>query len=106
MDLPAQGILELLYVELVGESTAAAAPDLVASARAAWAGAPGCLGLQGRLEQDGRRLLLLTAWTNAAARDSWRASPAGRAWSGTWAARGARTARSLWAGDPSRGWTG
>jgi len=101
MELPAEGILELLYVELVGESTAAAAPKLVTTAREAWAGAPGCLGLQGRLEQDGRRLLLLTAWSDAAARDTWRDSPAGRAWSSTWAARGARTARSLWAAAPA-----
>lgn len=101
MDLPREGTLELLYVELVGESTAVAAGDLVARARAAWGRAPGCRGLQGRLEHDGRRLLLLTVWSDVAARDAWRNSPAGHAWWSEQAARGARTARSLWSADPS-----
>ena len=101
MDLPGEGTLELLYVELVGESTAAAAPAVVAGARAAWGRAPGCRGLQGRLEHDGRRLLLLTVWTDVGARDAWRNSPAGQAWWSEQAAHGARTARSLWSADAS-----
>lgn len=99
MDLPGTGLLELLYVEFVGVRTASAAPDLAASALATWGSAPGCLGVQCRLEQDDRRLLLLTCWADTAARDAWRASPEAHAWWAEQATRGARTARSVWKPD-------
>lgn len=97
MDAADDTILELVYLELVGEPMAHGAAAWAAELEQTAAAGPGLRGLECRLEHDGRRLLALLRWDSRADREAFQAAPATRAFTERWAARGARTARSLWA---------
>lgn len=89
-------VLELVYVEFVGEPMASIAPAWAADLEGTAARAPGLRGVRCRLEHDRRRLLALLCWDTQASREAFRISPDGTAFEQRWARRGARTARSLW----------